>query len=189
VLPTCPMCRAPWKNEPLLKHLSFDEKLDAEAVQVYLDWVYSSMVRVPITYLRNTDTFNVMLLKCWAVASVVQDTSFRDIVIQTFFMEAGAGFWSSSVHWAFVEGNANNEIKDFVMDVFMAFIKPGWFVREGKKWPGVFVRSLADKMLKGTKREAYEEVKEAWLKKLEVEDGKDEGDEEQSVVEGTEAAE
>jgi hypothetical protein len=134
------MCRAPWKNGPLFKYLNVNEDLDAEAIHIYLDWMYSSMIRIPATFSGTTDAFNVILLKCWAVASAVQDNVFRDTIIHTFFIEAEARFWSSSVQWAFVEGNANAEIKDFVMEVFMAIVKPGWFKEEGKKWPSMFVR-------------------------------------------------
>ncbi|KAF1920648.1 hypothetical protein BDU57DRAFT_561827 [Ampelomyces quisqualis] len=170
-LPTCPMCRAPWKNEPLLKHLNLHENLDADAVQIYIDWMYSSAIRVPSSITRNTDAFNVMLMKCWAVASAVQDMAFRNAVIYAFFTVAEARFWGSTVHWAFVEGNANAEIKDFVMEIFMNFTNPGWFKRHGAKWPGVFVRSLADRILGSGKRKDYHEVRSTWLERLEIETG------------------
>lgn len=164
------MCRAPWKNEPLLKHLNVDESLDAEAVQIYLNWMYSSTIRIPATFSPNSDAFNIMLLKCWMVALAVQDTAFRNAVIYTYFTEAGAIFGGRSVAWAFVQDNANMEIKDFVMEVFMTSVKPGWFKMNGGKWPDVFVRSLADRILEGGKRKNYHAIREAWLERLEVED-------------------
>jgi hypothetical protein len=125
--PTCPMCRATWKNEPLLKNLTISDDLDAAAVQMYLDWLYSTDLRIPARVDRATDAFNVALLKCWAVASAVQDDAFKGVVLAAFFTEAGAQFWRESIHWVFEDGYGNAEIRSFVIEVFMAFMEPGWF--------------------------------------------------------------
>jgi hypothetical protein len=170
--PTCPMCRAPWKNEPLLKSLHIPESLDAQAVQGYLDWLYSGTLRVAPGISRKSDSFNVALLKCWAVAGAVQDECFRNVVVGAFFGEARARFWSDSVHWTFVEGGANEEIKGFVVEVFMAYMKPGWFGEQGNRWPEEFVRVLADKALEGmVGRKGYPDVKRKWLRNLRDADG------------------
>ncbi|KAF2033321.1 hypothetical protein EK21DRAFT_58878 [Setomelanomma holmii] len=172
---TCPMCRATWKNEPLLKYLSIDASLDAEAVQAYLDYLYSGTLHIPSSISRRTDPFNVALLKCWAVASAVSDSPFKTTVINTFFTEAKARIWTDSVKWAFTDGQANEEIKDFVMEVFMAFMKPGWFKNEGAKWPQGFVRELADRAFVGMRgRKSYQDIKREWEKRVETEDA-DEG--------------
>jgi hypothetical protein len=121
------MCRATWKNEPLLKNLTISDDLDAAAVQMYLDWLYSTDLRIPARVDRATDAFNVALLKCWAVASAVQDDAFKGVVLAAFFTEAGAQFWRESIHWVFEDGYGNAEIRSFVIEVFMAFMEPGWF--------------------------------------------------------------
>jgi hypothetical protein len=164
--PSCPMCRADWKNEPLLKNVSIDEQLDAEAVQMYLDWLYSGNLHIPSIISRRTDAFNLMLLKCWAVASAVDDESFERTVMFIFFKEAKAQFWDESVHWAFVEGGANEEICAFIIEVYMAHMEKGWFTKKGPKWPSDFVMALADKAMEGEKRKSYEQIKRERTRKL-----------------------
>jgi hypothetical protein len=161
------MCRAPWKNEPLLKSLSIEEALDVQAVQGYLDCLYSGTLHIAASISRKSDLFNVALLKCWAVASAVDDECFKNDVVEMFLRDAEARFWSDSIHWAFVEGRANEEIKGFVVEVFMAYMKPGWFGEQGGMWPEKFVRVLADKALEGmVGRKRFADVRREWLGSL-----------------------
>jgi hypothetical protein len=161
------MCRAPWKNEPLLKCIALGDKLDPEAVQMYLDWLYTRRLDLPATLSRRTDAFNLVLLKCWAVACAFDDKTFRSSVLTTFFAESRAQFWLASVEWVFAEGNASSEIKAFVLDVFMAFSKPGWFKTEAEKWPQGFVREVGDRALEnvGWKR-SFERIRREWMREL-----------------------
>jgi hypothetical protein len=184
---TCPMCRADWKNEPLLKSLDIKEELDAESVQIYLDWLYSGHLQIPASIDRKTDAFNVAVLKCWAVANAMQDETFKSMVVKMWFEEAEAQFWKDSVEWAFVEGNGDEEIKGFVVEVFMCFMETGWFVKEGKSWPDAFVRALADRALEGWMEggqgtEGFEGVKGRWIGKDEAEIPEVKGDEKDSTV-------
>tara|TARA_R110002003_G_scaffold198_1_gene15442 strand:+ start:5907 stop:6617 length:711 start_codon:yes stop_codon:yes gene_type:complete len=165
------MCRATWKNEPLLKYLSIDTALDASAVQAYLDYLYSGDLYISPTLSRKCDPFNVALLKCWAVAAAVSDAAFKHAVIRTFFTEAKARFWSDSVKWAWTGGHGTQEIKDFVMEVFMAFMQPGWFKSEAAKWDEGFVRDMADRALEGMEKRGYREVRMEWMRRLEMEEG------------------
>jgi hypothetical protein len=165
---TCPMCRATWKNEAQFNSLTLDSTLDAEAVQIYLDWLYTSSVRTPSTLSPSSDGFNLLLLKCWAVANVVEDITFRNDVVTTFFTKAVTQPWKQSVKWAFTEGYATDEIKDFVVDVFIAHMEPGWFREESASWPDVFVREVAERVFEGmgSKRE-YDDIKRDWMEELE----------------------
>jgi hypothetical protein len=176
------MCRAEWKNAPLLKSVNLNEDVDAKAVQMYLDWLYSGILRIPATISRTKDTFNLALLKCWAVASAVDDESFKNVVVSTFFDEAKAQFWIDSVKWAFVDGGANDEIKTFIIEVYMAHMDKGWFQKEGGNWPMEFVMVLADNALDGTKRKSYDSVQKEWMKKLEIKDEDIEVQEEDSTA-------
>jgi hypothetical protein len=161
------MCRATWKNEPMLKGVRIAERLDAESVQCYLGWLYSSQLHIPTSIDRKSDAFNLALLKCWAVASAMEDASFKKEVLRTFFEDAKARLWRESVQWVFVEGWANEEIRGFVVEVFMAFVKLGWFKEQADMWPDEFVRVLADKALEGMERKmGYKDVKIKWLGKL-----------------------
>jgi hypothetical protein len=188
-VPTCPMCRATWKNEPMLKEVRIEKRLDAESVQAYIAWLYSSHLTIPHTIDRKSDSFNLALLKCWAVASAMEDTCFKKVVLTTFFADAKARVWRESVHWAFVEGWADEEIRRFVVEVFMAFIKPGWFGEQADMWPDKFARVLADKALEGMERKmGYKDVRNKWLGKAkdtdeEVQEAGEEEEEETRLVE------
>jgi hypothetical protein len=93
---------------------------------------------------------------------VLQEKGAEDV-----FGDAKARFRRESVHWAFVEGWANEEIRGFVVEVFMAFVKPRWFEEQGNMWPEEFVKALADKALEGiVGRMGYNDVKNKWLGKL-----------------------
>lgn len=174
-LPSCPMCRATWKEQPLLKSVSVRENLDSGVVQMYIDWLYSRTLVIPTEISRKSDTFNVVLLKCWAVAAAMGDEMFRDAVIETFFGEAKARFWSESVKWTIVDDCGVKEVKDFVMEVFLAFAKPGRFRELSASWPDVFVREMGERLLEDGRRRGFEEIKREWLEKLKVH--KERGDE------------
>jgi hypothetical protein len=165
------MCRADWKNEPLLKNVSLEEQLDAKVVQMYLDWLYSSSLHIPFRISRWTDTFNLILLKCWAVASAVDDECFEHTVMNIFFEEAKAQFWEESVHWAFVDDGATEEIRAFIIEIYMAHMEKDWFTKKGPKWPSNFVMALADKTMEGVKKKSYEQFKRDWTRKLESVNG------------------
>jgi len=165
------MCRADWKTEPLIKSLSLNDKLNAEAVQRYLDWLYSGILQIPATVSRKTEVFNLALLKCWAVAITMEDDCFKHVVVRTFFGEVTAQFWFESVRWAFSNDGAKEEIKEFIIDVFMSDIEAGWFTKDGHNWPMEFVMVLADRALDGVARKSYDQVQKDWMKKLQIEDG------------------
>lgn len=179
------MCRADWKTEPLIKSLALNDELDAEAVQRYLDWLYSAILHIPATVSRKTEVFNLALLKCWAVAITMEDDCFKHVVVRTFFGEVTAQFWFESVRWAFANGGAKDEIKEFIIDVFMSDIEAGWFSKDGHNWPLEFVMVLADRALDGAARRTYDQVQKGWMKKLQIEDEEvDEEDEEDASEPG-----
>lgn len=160
------MCRANWKDDPLLRSIRIKEDLDVKAVQVYVDWLYTRKVGIREEVERTSDKFNVEVLKCWAVAAAMEDSTFRDEVVKMWFEEAGARFWRDSIKWAFVEDCGVKKIKDFILEVFLAFVEPGWFREESSRWPEVFVRELSEWLLVGGKRRGFEEIKMEWLGKM-----------------------
>ncbi|KAF1839639.1 hypothetical protein BDW02DRAFT_604131 [Decorospora gaudefroyi] len=167
--PNCPMCRAPWKNDPLLTHLVIDHAfyLDAESLQLYLDWLYSARLCISAQISRKTDAFNLVVLKLWGVATAVQDDAFKAVVVSTFFEEARARFWTESVQWAFVLRRCEDEVREFILEVSLVYIEPGWFAKEAGVWPSVFVRQLADvAMVNWAERKSFGELKKVWLDKL-----------------------
>jgi hypothetical protein len=69
----------------MLKGVRIGEKLDAESVQCYIGWLYSSKLHIPVEINRKSDAFNLVLLKCWAAASAMEDVCFKEEVLRTFF--------------------------------------------------------------------------------------------------------
>jgi hypothetical protein len=168
--PRCPMCRAIWLSDPSLSQLDINSELDPESVHTYLDWLYTSALSIDDSISPMIDAFNLQLLKLWAVATAVEDDSFKAIVITKFFDEAKARFWTESVKWAFVDRNCNNEIRDFIIDITLAYIEPGWFKKEGGHWPEVFVREMADAaMVRWSQKKTFAEQRKSWMVKLGVE--------------------
>ena len=169
------MCRAIWLTDPSLSQLEIKSELDPEAIQLYLDYLYTSTLRIDESVNRAVDAFNLRLLKLWAVANAVRDDDFKALVVTTFFDEAKARFWTDSVKWAFVDRKCDKEIRDFVIDITLAYIEKGWFTREAKHWPEVFVMELADAaMVRWGKRKSFGEQKKIWMQRLGVEDEEEE---------------
>mgnify|MGYP006877402436 CR=1 FL=1 len=161
------MCRASWKNDTLLNQLDVETELDAAAIQIYLDWLYTSVLQIPATYSRITDAFNLLILKLWVVASAVEDKKFEAIVITTFFNETQTRFWTGSIKWAFVKRNCNDEIRNFILSVSLADLEPGWFSKEGDLWPDEYIRELADfAMVNWTERKRLAELRKMWMEKI-----------------------
>jgi hypothetical protein len=122
------MCRASWKNEPLLNHLDLKSELDAEAVRTYLDWLCTAAVDTSSSNItskvsRYTEMFNLIILKLWAVANAVEDLAFKTIVVVTYFEEAHRSFSINSVKRAFVERKYDAEVRGFIIHVSLAYIE------------------------------------------------------------------
>jgi hypothetical protein len=149
-----------------------ESELDAEAVQIYLDWLYTCTLRISSKICRRTEDFHWMLLKLWAVANAVKDLNFEATVINIYFAEPHALWNTETVEWAFVGRKCDNEIRDFIIDVFVCHIRPGWFKDRSKDWPEAFVSELADAaMVRWGDRKDYMVLKKNWIKKLGVELG------------------
>ncbi|EDU49262.1 hypothetical protein PtrSN002B_006840 [Pyrenophora tritici-repentis] len=169
------MCRASWTNDQLLSYLAVEKELDAEAVHIYLDWPYTSTLHIRSTLSRDTDAFNLVILKLWAVASAVEDTTFKAIVITTFFEQSRSVFTTESVKWAFVERKCDDEIRDFVLTVALTYLYPGWFRIWGDLWPDEYVRELADMAMTTWKeRKSIGDLSKMWAEKLGTESDDDE---------------
>ena len=162
------------------EEVSIEQESDVEAVQVYIDWLYSGALRIDDSRDRNDDDFNLALLQCWEVANALQNRTFRDAVICTFFTEAKATFWSKSIKLAFDGNKGSDEMQQFVMRVFMTQMGQDWFRKWAHKWPKVFVTALADMSVKkalngGCKSAIYlEDVDDLKTEYLRRSDGNDE---------------
>lgn len=149
------MCRASWKNDPLLNHLDLKSDLDPEAVQTYLDWIYTSTLSIPSQIAYNNGTFSLVMLKLWTMANAVEDPSFKAKVIITYFAEAPLSWTALDdvmeyiLEWASVERKCDDEIREFIIDSRREWVKPSFF--------------------KKARREDLETLKKRWMKRLNIE--------------------
>lgn len=97
----------------------------------------------------------------------MEDKVFKNTVIQMRFAESEKRFETGSVLWAFVESRGTDEIRRFIIGVFMCSMDKGWVKNHAKKWPKGFWVELAYAALKGVeKRESYEELSRRYLIRL-----------------------
>ncbi|KAG9192687.1 hypothetical protein G6011_11421 [Alternaria panax] len=171
--PSCPICRAGWKNDLLLKHLDMEAELNAEAVQVYLDWLYTSTLNTSSMIPRKPGNSSLVTFKLWAVANAVNDLVFKARVVAIYFKEIRTASGRDSIKWDFVERKCDDDIRDFIIDRVLTIIEPGWFKNRSKLWPDVFVSELAyGAMVRwgDSKEEDTRMFKEIWMEKLGVEE-------------------
>ncbi|CAN9083880.1 unnamed protein product [Alternaria sp. RS040] len=169
-LPTCPMCRASWKNDPPLDHLDLKPDLDPEAVQTYLDWLYTSSLNITSQISPSKDASSLVMLKLWTVANAIEDPSFKAKVIITYFTKDPIPFPTHSLKWAFAERKCDDEIREFIIDFGLEVIQPGFFKKASKIWPEAFIGELADAaMVRWRDRRGLKTLKKMWMKKLNIE--------------------
>jgi hypothetical protein len=166
---TCPVCRASWKTNSSQPQVAIESELDAEAAQIYMDWMYTSTLAIPATISRKTDAFNLIILKLWAVANAFEDVVFKREVITAFFAEAIECFGNESMMWTFAERKCGDEVREFIVDNLLARKTKRWIADNLKRMPSDFTRDLrrAEVERKGRNyREGYEKV---WMDRIEAE--------------------
>ncbi|EMD97393.1 hypothetical protein COCC4DRAFT_148177 [Bipolaris maydis ATCC 48331] len=110
----CPTCRASWKTDSPLSNLNVETELDAEAVQIYMDWVYTSDLETPAVISLETDAFTLITLKLWAAANAFQDRRFKLHVRNLLFLRPDAFLRMESVNLASVDRESYDEIREFL---------------------------------------------------------------------------
>ncbi|EOA89820.1 hypothetical protein ACJQWK_02758 [Exserohilum turcicum] len=167
----CPMCRARWKSPRHLSCVNIETELDVEAVQSYLDCMYTGTLKeVSASIPRNSDQFSLVMLKRWAVASALEDAAFKAQVLTALFANGRVVIGIESVKWAFVERKCSDEIREFMVDVSLTGIESGWFKEMGKRFPEAFVSQSADgavrKWRNGNNRRGLGDVRRDWMRRV-----------------------
>ncbi|KAF1843705.1 uncharacterized protein K460DRAFT_342150 [Cucurbitaria berberidis CBS 394.84] len=146
---TCPMCRKNWKNkteDPII----VENDLDRDAVQIYIDWLYTGTLHIDENINRGKDDFNLVLLKAWKVATILKDWNFMYAIIAEYIgtMEDGsnAGFWVSSTKYAFEDENIKS-MQIFVIDAFLVYMRDDWFETWASKFPPTFTHAVCGTVL------------------------------------------
>jgi hypothetical protein len=149
---TCAFCRTAWKmRRPSTVTLPSKVDLKSEAVQLYIDWLYSDIVRVDPDVAPESDDYNIQLLQAWAVAAAAQDTPFKNAIIahlvSQFEEHKNAGFGAASVTYAFdTVGRIHPPMQAFVKQMALVWGMP-MSVRQAT---GGAPRRLRDEVLKST---------------------------------------
>ncbi|KAH5733575.1 hypothetical protein HBI17_206500 [Parastagonospora nodorum] len=141
---TCPMCRKPWVMgaEDLI---TLDSELDPDAVQIYLDWLYTGQLHISEAITRESDEFNIQLLKAWIVSEAFGDRNFRkDIIVQHYAAideDDNWGFRLDAIEFAF-EDDDHDYMQSFVVDSVHAHADWDAIDDDIDNYPHEFVRKL-----------------------------------------------
>ncbi|KAJ4365598.1 hypothetical protein N0V83_008218 [Neocucurbitaria cava] len=153
--PTCPMCRSYWKQRTdgvVLIH----EELDRNAVQLYIDWLYSGKLQVDEKFNRSSDEYNVQLLKGWTVSSTFKDVTFTYAIIAEYLSwevkySPSPYFGPDAAKYAFEDQDIGS-MKRFVVDAFLVDIEDGWSESNATGFPPAFVRAVCVAAVRSMKK-------------------------------------
>jgi len=162
------MCRKPWvkKDEGLI---TLNRELDADAFQLYLDWLYTGELHISEAIDRDSDEFNIHLLKAWVVSDVIDnDHEFEKLIVAQHFAtideEDNKGFGFDAIRFAFQNQN-HRYMQRFVAESVYAHAAWDVINHDMDSYPGEFVRQLClagmnFKQNQGTK--ARRELRKDW---------------------------
>ncbi|CAO2656147.1 Nn.00g049500.m01.CDS01 [Neocucurbitaria sp. VM-36] len=146
---TCPTCRKAWKQKTD-DVILVDEDLDRDAVQLYIDWLYSGKLHIYADMDRADEEFDVQLLKAWVVSSKLIDFAFRYAIIAKYVAtvesEARDGFWIVAAKFAFEEKDISS-MKQFVVDAFLMRVDNNRFENNASDFPTTFVHAICGTLL------------------------------------------
>jgi hypothetical protein len=151
--PRCPLCRKFWKQkrEDLI---TLGEELDPDAVQVYLDWLYTKRIVFQMDPYGLEEYFSFSLLTAWIVAESMQDVDFRHQLVAKYVSATANGedtsFGRTSIHYAF-ETESSPSMRAFVIDAFLVDLDPGWFDDSAHLFPANFLHKLCGSVLRSMK--------------------------------------
>ncbi|KAF2130085.1 hypothetical protein P153DRAFT_315711 [Dothidotthia symphoricarpi CBS 119687] len=158
---TCPICRKAWKagTEEMI---SLDDELDRDAVQLYLDWLYTGnlLVDEPDEDDEHED-INLPLLMAWTVSRAVDDKNFKHAIIAEMVSRTRSfnyAFWFESMAYAF-EKHPDEEMKEFLVESFLTCMESGWFKEWADLFPNSFVQAIGEALFDGmTQKPKYAEI-------------------------------
>lgn len=173
----CPMCRHIWKTRSG-DSIEVEEDLYPDAVQIYIDWLYSGQIRIT-TEKEDADKDEdedgnedededededcyVNILRAWKVSSILEDDEFRYALIAKYFSmvedDDSRRFWAISIAYAFEEENIDS-MREFIIDVFRTYTSDDWEPDWTDSFPAKFLSGLVATLMKSEKnRETHKEL-------------------------------
>lgn len=122
---TCAFCRAAWKTRnPSTVALPSKTDLKSEAVQLYIDWLYSDTFRVNLDIAPDSDNYNVCLLEAWTVASAAQDTDCERAIMAHLMSQFNGlknfGLGLASINYTFDTAWHKSAMRNFIRETTFA---------------------------------------------------------------------
>lgn len=142
---TCPICRRVWQFKPKeLVDVPEDAHLDHDAVESYVEWLYTKKLDFGEDSTRYTTQYELRLLKAWTVADVFKDEGFKNCIVAEFvaWMDKDVAlFGRNSVRYAYEE-QCIASMREFVLDVWLMHNTLGFISHLFKDLPNEFAREL-----------------------------------------------
>jgi hypothetical protein len=142
--PTCPMCREPWTVRTT-KVEDLCEELDQDAIQLYIDWLYTGSLRSSFKQDKPDEGNQLAFLKAWTVADTLKDRDFRDAIMVEYLSQFANGeclnFWTDSVGYVSYM-QSNKEMKQFLAEAMLIGIDKDWFQDSSDDFPDDFTKAV-----------------------------------------------
>lgn len=150
---TCPQCQEQWQpksNEPIV----LKEALDNDALQLYLDWLYTNRLLIRTGMYRLRGRFSLDLLKAWTVSDVVQDDAFRHALSAEMISRGDLDKLNTdAIKYAF-EQCPSSTMQAFIIDAVLTKSTPRTLKSKLIAFPPSFTEAVCDLLLNSVKEEA-----------------------------------
>ncbi|KAL1594884.1 hypothetical protein SLS59_008434 [Nothophoma quercina] len=130
--------------------LSCDENLEATAVQLYCNWLYTKQVQIDENIARDSEDFGICVLHGLEVCRWVDAEDFAHALVATYLSENKfeRGFWINATKYVYDNSNLWFSIWErFVMDVFLANLEHDAFQAEYDEFSSEFRKELTLELL------------------------------------------
>lgn len=147
----CPVCRQAWSERPQeIIELWCNENLEATAVQLYCNWLYTKQVQIDEDVVRDSEDFGICILQGLKVSLWINAQDFACALVATYFSENKfeRGFWINATKYVYENSNLWCSMwEGFVMDVFLANLEHDAFQAEYDEFSPKFREELTHKLL------------------------------------------
>jgi hypothetical protein len=145
---TCPMCRKSWEIAPDLLYWVDDQPyggLSRDAVQIYIDWLYSGQLNIDEEIDRSGQDFNLLLLKACRVSDAFIDVKFRHAIIAEIVSamesDGNPAFDQACVEYVYAR-DWSFAMRTFMVEAFLTNWDMSTLVEVVREYPAEFTEDL-----------------------------------------------